>query len=335
MALKRILLTSPYGTNDTTSLLRAVGPFSLMRDEVEIVRPRQIDKPWWQDWSEWRGIDVCFLHRPANPTGMAIMQYAKQMGVPLWVDHDDDLLSITPDNPAYLHYTKSNSRESIEYSYKNADILTCSGKLQHKEFVEKYKRSDAVHIDTGIDDQIAELKRPFSLNQKITWRGSKSHQTDLLFFAPQIHEAMIKNKKTHHWFFFGINPYWLDWHGEVTMRWVDELNLYDFLNNMCNTNSSIHMVPLVDTRFNRVKSNLAWLDGTLAGSAVIGPNYEEYDRPGVIQYASPKGFSEALEFAIKGEINLLEKHNESWDYIRENLLTSKLNAKRSEILRNL
>jgi hypothetical protein len=349
MRKKRILFATNYSANDTTSFLRAWGPFTLMRDEVEIIEPiipkegENIKYGWWSNWRNWfNNIDVCFMHRPFGMLAAHIMSQCQMHGIPLWVDHDDDLLAIPDQNPhAKVHQDAEKQFPSIEMSYKHADILTCSGQAMHKQLREKYGRGDAILITTGLDDRLLRLKQPFGKNRKISWRGSQSHKSDLRFYERPIKNMVAKNA-TRDFFFWGIDPeeLWPEFKNYPNWKFEVQLNLLDFLNSMAKVNAQIHFVPLEDNHFNRVKSNLSWLDSTLAGSACVAPNYLEFQRPGVIQYNAGENQVENFEKTLNTVMDLdpeilKQKHDESWEYIQENLMQSKLNQKRREILRNL
>lgn len=349
----KILFGTNYAANDTTSFLRAYGPFSLMREHVEIVEPKltyrknvganaseqlelDLQSGWWNDWRNFRGVDCCFLHRPYGLLGGAIINACKIHGVPLWIDHDDDLLAIPESNPHYkVHRDGEKLFPGVLLSYKEADILTCSGRVMHKDLIENHNRPDAILITTGLDDELLRLKKPFNKNNKIAWRGSTSHKSDLEHFKTPI-ENVAKNHPELYWHWLGIDVRQI-FEDVFEGEFSPIRSHLPFLKELCDTNASIHIVPLEDNKFNRVKSNLAWLDATLAGSAVLGPDFEEWTGiPTVNLYYDVKHFETALEQMITHNGNLLEQmHNESWRYIQENLMTSKLNEKRLEILNKL
>ena len=350
----KILFGTNYRANDTTSFLRAYGPFTLMSEYVEIVEPKltyrkknpnepgdeamdlDLRAGWWNDWRSWRGVDVCFLHRPYGLLGGSIINAAKMHGVPVWVDHDDDLLEIPDKNPHQkLHLDGEKLFPGVEYSYKEADILTCSGKVMHKKLVEKYGRKDAILITTGLDDELVRLKKPFNKNNKISWRGSTSHVSDLEHFKIPIMNVAKKHPEIY-WCWLGIDVRQI-FDGDIFEgEFSPQRSMMPFLNELCGFNSSIHIVPLEDNVFNRVKSNLSWLDATLAGSAVLGPAFEEWDKPGITQYKDDfEGWLEVMLGSNGRCLELEARHNESWKYIKKNLLTSKLNYMRFDILKRL
>jgi len=345
MRKKRILFATSYNANDTTSWLRAYGPLTLpgMEDVCEIVEPRDTTiysnaskkvMPWWNNWRNWVGVDVCFLHRPYGKAAASIISNAQMHGVPIWCDHDDDLLAIPDTNPYKQPHAEAEKEfPGVEMSYRDADILTCSSIAMLTELKTKYGRDDAQLITSGLDDRFLRFKKPFSKNNRVGWRGSDSHRADILHFEKD-YRHMFETYPEIDWWWFGMDPREifgkdLDINGEV----LRQLNMFHFTHELCKTNCSIHLVPLEPCHFNHVKSNLAWLDATLAGSAVFGPNdFPEWQKPGMLKWSQLEMLFENMDDMWEF---LKEHHDKSWEYIQSELLTSKLNLQRIEILRNL
>ena len=57
----------------------------------------------------------------------------------------------------------------------------------------------------------------------------------------------------------------------------------------------VHVVPLADSRFNRAKSMIAWIEATCAGAVVLAPDWEEWQRPGVVHYRDAEEFCNKLK----------------------------------------
>jgi hypothetical protein len=84
-------------------------------------------------------------------------------------------------------------------------------------------------------------------------------------------------------------------------------------------------------------SNIAWIEATLFGGVAVGPNWEEWDRPGVIRYGYQPGDTifEALDRCASNPELLAEYHKLAMDYIRQNLMLSNVNKKRFHIMNAL
>lgn len=335
--MKKILLATNQN-NDATSWLRAWGPFTTpeMKKVALPIRPPE-NMRWVFDWTHFMDVDLVYLHRPFSKEHGMIFERAKQLGVPVWVDFDDYLEGIPKDNPVYPTFMSSDTQVVIDMCTREADILSCGGALHKKIIEEKYDRQ--VHLITNsVDDRLLPCKKPFKKSNKITWRGSQSHLIDLHEFEEDIGGIVEKFPKLD-WMFFQTNPWPLRKHFTRESKWAPECNLFDYYWNFTNNNSCFHIVPLLEHIFNRVKSNIAWSDATLAGAVCLGPDFEEWQRPGIVNYAGHNietGFlPRAIEMLQLSEKELKSRHDASWEYIRDNLLSSKINLQRIEILKNL
>jgi len=334
--MKRILLATK-NQNDTTGYLRAMGPFThaSLRELVLPITPPQ-GYNWLQEWTHFYDVDCVYLHRPYTLMDEHIMHQCKLLGIPLWVDHDDDLQHVPNQNPHHKLFTDD---RVIKESFRLADILTFGSSL-YCEYVIKNYGVEGLHIPNALDDRLLKFKKPFNKTSDIShwkcaWRGSESHLSDLLFFQNEIDEAVSKNYEKWFFWFLGINPFWLK---PPAYEYRNQLNLFDYYQTITNLNAQIHWVPLEDNFFNRVKSNLSWLDATLAGSAVLAPNFPEFRCPGIALYdANIKRdfYREFMGMFNRGMDELEKMHNFSWEYILDNLLLSRVNDLRVEIIKTL
>ena len=71
----------------------------------------------------------------------------------------------------------------------------------------------------------------------------------------------------------------------------------------------------------------AWLEGTFAGCAVLGPDFEEWRRPGIANYSDQDSFYNQMKSLINNDDLRLELQKMSVDTIVEQKLTLKDTAK--------
>ena len=118
----------------------------------------------------------------------------------------------------------------------------------------------------------------------------------------------------------------IHWTGSIT-------GYYGSLSQRLN---SVMVVPLLSNEFNRCKSNIAWIEGTFAGAAVLAPAFEEFAKvDGIMTYDTQEVFElNALEM-IKNTDFCKQMWQKSKDYINANLLLSKINPLRLEIFENV
>jgi hypothetical protein len=264
------------------------------------------------------------------------MNEAKKWGVKVWLDYDDDLLNITEDNPVYETFASDGARVAIKTAFELADVITTSSPILKRELGDK-----AVLLPNGLDDRLLRYRKPFKMSQKVAWRGSPSHLQDLMVFAESI-AAPLRTRQGWQFLSAGINPVPIA--GRLGSKPGGELlfsnprNLIDFIRNYTNFNPAFHLVPLVKTRFNEVKSFLSWLDGTLAGAVSIFPESEAWREAKGYTYR----FGDTEDFRVQwnnllggNETNLAQHHKLAWETIQEKFLLSKLNQIRREIIEGL
>lgn len=336
--MKRILMGTKCA-NDATSFLRAWGAFTtpeMKREGVIPVRQPEGER-WVYDWTYYFECDAVYLHRPSSAMDFHLLERSKLLGIPVWVDLDDDLENITSDNPVFSAYSSDDCRKIIAHCIREADVLSVGGEVHRDRIVREYQRECHL-IPNALDDRLLGLKKDFSFNKKVSWRGSESHRTDLLYHCDEI-KRIIDKYEDYDFAFFALNPYWLSFDRQRrNVSWVSPLNLFEFYNALTARNASFHFHPLMDTVFNRVKSNLGWSDATLAGSVYLAPDVEENDRPGIWQYRVQNQddfYSQFRSMLECDEATLRKMHTDSWTWICDNILMSQVNQKRLEIIRNL
>jgi hypothetical protein len=286
------------------------------------------------DWHVLRGFDVLFVQRPSHPNHVNIVEMAKQNKIPVWIDFDDDLLAIPPDNPSYAEYNQDSYKMSIVQALQMADVVTVSTNHLKQQY-DKYNKNIVV-IQNALDDYL--LKPRILQPQRrpiIMWRGSNTHLGDIFEFRKEILQV-YKEFPQWQWFFLGWNPWPLTQEMKPgtfgTATWASYPDFMNLLQNHC---APIHIVPLKDNVFNRSKSNISWLEGTFAGSAVLTPDWEEWDQPGALTYSNPSEFQSGLTRMINGTAELRKRQEESMVQINERFLLSKINPLRYDVLRRL
>jgi hypothetical protein len=216
---------------------------------------------------------------------------------------------------------------------KLASVISTSSIVQKRWFEEKMNLRNVVLIPNALDDRFLPHAKPFKMSKRIAWRGNESHINDLITYKDEL-RALLEKTPNHDWVFFGLNPHFLKTENK-NYRWTKPAPLIDFVIEFCKFNPSFVFVPLADTFFNRVKSHLAFFDATLAGAVALGPNFEEWENIGTFKY-QPQFFRQAFETMIGETENHLQKiHKLNFEFVKDNLLLSKVNKLRIELIENL
>jgi len=95
------------------------------------------------------------------------------------------------------------------------------------------------------------------------------------------------------------------------------------------------IVPLKNYAFNHAKSNIAWLETTLAGGLVVAPKWTEWNHKGVLKYNNRPEFKQKVIDVLKGKVNIEKNRAASMAVIKEKYNLDVRNLERWEIIEKL
>lgn len=323
-----ILVICPNPT-DATSFYRGVRPLAALKlsmANLNLVYASQTD------WTVLSMVDAVFLQRPFNGNHLAVARMAVEWKVPLWVDYDDDLFEVPQDNPAYAIYSKEEIQKNVAEICAMAKVVTVSTQALRRKLAPL--NPDIVVVPNAWDEKLLtdRNERNLDANPLVLWRGSATHQRDILVHG----EAIIELSKKHPnwtWHFQGYNPWFvterMDPGKVVTAPSVPVEKYFQFIRTI---RPKLVITPLADNAFNRSKSNIAWIEATYAGAACLAPLWEEWMQPGVVGYSSKADFADKLDLLMSGSIDTEARLAESWEFIKTNRLTVHSNRIRAGVL---
>lgn len=338
----RVLMIIP-SPKDGTSLYRGVMPMAeTQKHGVRLVFSESVD------WTTMAMTDVVFMQRPYQEKHVAVAELARLNRRPVWVDYDDDLFSVPSDNPAARVYNQPAIKKNMLKILGLADVVTVSTKALGETLRVELAAAGVTTIPVfrvvpnAINTRMwSSTMRSAAMNlerQKlIVWRGSDTHVKDVMRWVPDILEAAHRHPD-HVWLFIGMNPWMLESHmPEGRLRHHQAIDPIEFMDVLQELRPSVLHVPLDDSRFNRSKSNIAWIEGAWAGAATVAPDWPEWKRPGVTTYNGQPG---SLAAAIDGVIGMSAElqqslSDNSWEFITQNLTLEHVNRARLNILREL
>lgn len=338
MRQKAITVVCP-SPRDATSLYRGVGPLANLTRSRDDLKMQFIDN---YDWTSASCSDVLFLQRPFQSKHVQMMEVAKLNNRPIWVDYDDDLFNVTPDNPTWEMYSDEHIKSCVAQCLEMADYVTFSTKYletsMKAEFSKRSKRSfpQSMVIPNAFDDEKYKRQPRIAARSKLmVWRGSPTHVRDILAHS----EAIVKCAKKHPdwtWLFIGYMPWMLyDHMPKGKMLWERTKDPIQYMHLIQDLQPDALFCPLWDSRFNKGKSNIAWIEGSFAGAACVVPDWDGWRNPGATTY-DPSNFENSLDFIMTQKDELRrELANSSWDYIQQELTLSKVNKLRGVVLKYL
>lgn len=310
------------------------------------------------NWATLKACDAVFLQRPATEDHVRIVDMAKANGKPVWIDYDDWLYSVPQSNRASRLYNNPKIQNNMSKMLAKADVVTVStpylGELI-RNILKRIAKGSQTETDLLLNpDKVVVVPNAYdldimsSLDEKashqrkhMAWRGSGTHDKDLLGVTEAIASCVSRNK-TWTYSFIG-EPFWLSMErldeaageGNQNIKVVETIDPIEYLAFLKTTLPAVMIVPLDDCPFNRAKSNIAWIEATHAGAVTIAPDFEEWHRPGIINYTDAADFEAKLDSFLRGEMDGNYLWSLSRDYVREKLTLDTVNLVRESVLRKL
>ncbi len=275
-----------------------MGPLSALRR----VRPSLSIKvaEWPIEWVSMAMADAILIQRPHRPDQLSIAMMAKKHGIPLWVEHDDNIFSLPADNPAFDTFMRPEVHQVVAKILRMADVVTFST-IALAERMGQFVKGKAFLVPnalmTNMVGHIPDHEGKKRMDA-VMWRGSITHQRDLDSHTLSMVE-LSKLFPEMSWIFQGLSP--------ANYRILEllprsqrgqSLDPLDYFGVLSATRPKIMMVPLVDNEFNRSKSNIAYIEAIYAGAICVAPDMPEWQRPGCVTYTDQRDFVGKMSWAM-------------------------------------
>jgi hypothetical protein len=351
--MNKLLVCSP-DLGDACSFYRAAGVFRHLKAEgwqidFADLSTEATDPLGTIPWQRLASYDCVFVQRPKSNYELGIYRHCSEMGIKLWVDYDDDFFNVPMGNPTYELYSSPGLQGVVDTLVRHADIVTVTTEALRDQL--SGRRVEPIHvIPNAFDDYTfgQKPKTPTQFRAMWLWRGSHSHHPDLKEALPEFVRAQKETLgEGRHEFVFIGSSYWpvleaLDWKNKQQnngVHLVDPALPYSFVRGLASSCKDgwgrFGVVPLVDSGFNRCKSNIAWFEFTYANSVVIAPGFlPEWIKPGIVNYTKEQNLFETYKDLVEHG-DPVEAIDTSWEYIQDNYRLSKINVKRFDILQGL
>jgi len=318
-----------YSRTEASGFYRTGGVIPDLRKKMPGV---EFDLVQWDEvvlhWQVIMGYDLIMMQRPFSQEAMNLCGYIKNFHIPIWVDYDDYLLDVPSSNPRSRIYTPA-VVEMIKNIIKLADVVSVT--TQAMATALKDLNSRIVVIPNAFNDTILSTKQIVGKREKlIYWRGTESHLFDLLIFAESVNK-LTHDLEDYQFLFQGFRPWFLEPRENIFQ--MDELDLMLYFAQIMKQKPAVMQVPLNDSLFNRCKSNIALIEGSYFGAICVVPDWDEWRLPGAMTYKGIDDFYDVVKAA--GLADKKVPNARAWEYICDNLLLTKVNVKRIELINSL
>lgn len=324
----RLLVTSPL-LDDANSAWRVMGPLSKLKDKFDITTIAGGDLKW----HHLLMTDIFWTSRPFMQQHVNMSMMAKNLGVPVISEIDDDLLHVPTDNPTYHNYAHPAHQQGVRQCHMLADLLFLS--TNHLNKIYGPYAAKTVVVNNAYDDRLMKFRIKDKKTKTIVYRGSDSHVRDVLHFQKEILDVYAA-KPDWKWDFLGFRPWFLaDYMPKANFHGGWEFITY--YQKMVEINPDIIIVPLHDNIFNHSKSNIAALEGAVMGAVALVPDWEEWKRiPGVVTYTDKEDFKKKLLMMMDmPEEELLKRREQIKNYFETECNLDKINAIREKAIMEL
>jgi hypothetical protein len=315
-------------SRDTCAFYRSAGVVKDLRrktdDNITLVQMNQVAL----DWSFITQFDLIMIQRAFSKDSLNLCGYIKQCGISLWLDYDDNLFALNPENPTYALYNNPEIQANIKGMLKLADAVSVPTEYLRQAYSEFNK--NIFIVPNAFHDSLFQRPELPKRTNNIVWRGPEAHIFDLMSYSKEIN-TITKEFPEWRFMFMGFSPWFLsDTNNKGNVPSLDIVVYYKTLFDMAPT--CLH-VPLHDNTFNRCKSNIAAIEGSYAGAVCITPGW--WNMPGTIPYTDGASYYEAIRSVITGEVDKAALNKITWEYIMDVLPLSKVNVERLQIINSL
>lgn len=320
----RILTFAP-NVYDGTSFYRLGGVMPYLEKEYSDIHIKDMSHTKEVDWADYASYDVAVFQRPFIKPHVTTINMLKLMGVKVIIDYDDDVLNLPIHNPFYGNY--ESNKENIKSIAGVADAIWVSTPAL-KETLSEFNDNITV-IPNALNDYVFDINKKKSFNvesKRVAYRGGSTHEVDVYSHINDW-ASIINANMEHSFYFIGARFPYLESKCGDNYLIVPGTHILDYFRNFHQINPNIFIYSLEDTKFNRAKSNISWIEATYAGAAVIAPEFHsEFVRPGIKNFNG--SFVKEFNSLKKNNDKLEEMNADSWNYIKNKLLLSYVNQQR-------
>lgn len=326
----RLGIITPNAT-DACSWYRTFGPLTQLSKEIEI----DLFHPPKLDWVEAGKMDVCYMQRPYAPEHETAAMILRKAGVPLWVDFDDNLWDVPTWNQAHKHFANEQCQRVLRNVCASAHTISVTTPALAEYIYARTAKIPAI-VPNTLQDRFP-LKPPTEGKPLVWWRGGKQHKRDHLVVGEMM-RAIAEADKEARFLAFGDDPHWTEdpvFSGRLEVV-TDALDILFYHEELYRRSPGLLLYGLDDCEFNKSKSTCSWLEATMCGSTVVGPDWVHWKLPGVYPYKAGDT-ADACRAAV--EAYLHGNRGEAWrlsaDHLNYHYRTSQANSTRKQIIQSM
>lgn len=280
-------------------------------------------------WVRHKQASCFFSHHPLTTAHLHMIEIARFVERPVWLDLDDNYWEVSPKNQAIETYD-NHVLSMLNAAIGKASVISVSTDPLAEKVKRVSPKSKIVRVANAIPDSITWPS--VGRKKTIIYRGSyKSHAADLYSVAADF-QAIINENPDWSFVFYGGHPVFLD---GPNVEYVGPTMIPIFHSILGESQASIMVNPLEFSHFNECKSNIAWIESAIAGAAFLGPDLAPYREPGASVYKPGKFGQRLRDLIAMTDLERGQLVQRSQKAIDEKYRLSVVNPIRSQIMREL
>ena len=326
------ILFLAYNLADTCSFYRSAGVIKDLQAKLgkeHNITALQLNQADFT-WPLISRFDIVMMQRPCTIESLSLCEYIKQLNIKLWVDWDDDLFHVNPENPTWFNYNKPEVQEVMKKILMLADVITVP--TEYLRQVLSPLNQNIVVIPNAYNDTFFSRPEPGKRTNQVVWRGPAYHIKDIMTYREAIERALTDFTEWRYIFMGGINPSWFLCQ-QNNIQLYDMMDIAVYMKTLAELAPAAMHVPLHDNTFNHCKSNIAAIEGSYAGAVCIVPEW--WNMPGTLSYTDNESYYESLRSVLSGEVDKVAQNIIAWEYIMDELRLSKVNVERLRVINSL
>lgn len=262
--------------------------------------------------------DILVMNRMlVNVPPEKLVEYRNKYGTKIVVDNDD-FWHLDPHHPLYERYMVGNIAEQIISYLKIADLCTCT----HERLADEIKvfNQNVEIVPNSIpfgEEQFLPIKKPSEL-VRLFWSGSGTHGKDLEILAGPMKRINFPVRTI----IAGYNEMEKTIWDRMITNFTNGLKLNPTIYNYSEVtsymasycDSDISIIPLLETKFNSMKSNLKVLETASKSNPAIVSNVHPYKNLPVCYVNSQKDWYKWIKLLVHDHAAREEMGKNLYDY---------------------
>ncbi|MFZ3062492.1 MAG: glycosyltransferase [Actinomycetota bacterium] len=214
--------------------------------------------------------DVVVFQRQCSEASWQAIQYVNSLGKLSVYELDDDLWHIDRTNPAFSYWTPEKLR-GVESCIAESQVVTTTTPYLAERLTRFNKK--IFILPNMLPKEQWQLSKKAKDNRKLVlgWAGGTSHWPDLRILEGTI-EQLLDDYTEIEFHIAGAGP--VPFKKHERLKGLESVKIEQYPKLL--SGFDVGLAPLVDTQFNRAKSDLKFLEYAMAGLAVVASKVESY-----------------------------------------------------------